>query len=58
MDESENPAFKDLVAVDLGNTAEVDYWLEHWNITEEQLREAVVNSNNSLVSTIAAYLKK
>lgn len=58
MDESENPAFKDLAAVNLDNRSEVAHWLDHWNINEEQLREAVANSNNNLVSTIAAYLKK
>ncbi|WP_298157543.1 DUF3606 domain-containing protein [Flavobacterium sp.] len=57
-EKNQKTGFRDVIAVDLNNKAEVAHWLEHWSITEAELKEAVANTDTNLVSAIAAYLKK
>lgn len=57
-DEDEKAGYRDVIAVDLDNPRAVAHWMEHWDITEEKLREAVANTDSNLVTAIAAYLKR
>ncbi|AWI25803.1 DUF3606 domain-containing protein [Flavobacterium pallidum] len=56
--ENDKAGYRGVIAVNLDNKEEVAHWMEHWDVTETQLREAVAGCDSNLVSAIAAYLKR
>ncbi|AWA30329.1 DUF3606 domain-containing protein [Flavobacterium magnum] len=58
LDKDEQAGYRGVIAVDLDNPRAVAHWMEHFEVTEEKLREAVAGTDSNLVSAIAAYLKR
>ncbi len=57
-DRDEQSGYRGVVVVDLSNPQALAHWMDHWDITEDKLREAVANTDSNLVTAIAAYLKR
>jgi uncharacterized protein DUF3606 len=57
-DKDEQAGYRGVIAVDMENPRAIAHWMEHWNITEAELREAIAGTDSNLISAIAAYLKR
>jgi hypothetical protein len=57
-DDKNTKGYRDRSRIDYSQDYERNYWTEKWNISNEQLKEALEKTDSVMVSDVEEYLKK